>query len=106
MKPILVSLLLITPLLAETAIPPYKDPAPKRYDLTARASAIDKTAKEHPEIGFIFEKDGKPADTQHACVDTSVAPRGKLVIWLMGHNQGLFERVSGYGLHAIQVHYA
>ncbi len=24
----------------------------------------------------------------------------------MGHNQQLFERLSGYGLHAIQVHYA
>ena len=88
------------------APPAYNDPAPKRYDLTARASKIDPLAKEHPEIGFVFEKDGKPADVEHACVDTSVAPQGKLVIWLMGHNQGLFERVSGYGLHAIQVHYA
>ncbi|MEZ0275075.1 MAG: hypothetical protein ACAH88_09230, partial [Roseimicrobium sp.] len=32
--------------------------------------------------------------------------QGKLVIWLMGYNAPLFERVSGYGLHAIQVHYA
>jgi hypothetical protein len=39
-------------------------------------------------------------------VDTRVAPQGKLVIWLMGHSPPLFERVSGYGLHAIQVHYA
>ena len=91
---------------AFAAPPAYKDPSPKRYDLTARASKIDRRAKEHPEIGFVFEKDGKPQDTEHACVDTRVAPQGKLVIWLMGHNQGLFEHVSGYGLHAIQVHYA
>ena len=84
----------------------YEDPTPKRYDLKARASVIDPQAKEHPEISFVFSKDGKPADVQHACVDTRVPDQGKLVIWLMGHNQGLFERVSGYGLHAIQVHYA
>ena len=79
---------------------------PKRYELTARASLVDSRAKSHPEIGFVFEKDGKPQDVQHAFVDTRVAPRGKLVIWLMGHNGPLFERLSGYGLHAIQVHYA
>lgn len=105
MKPALLSLILALPVIA-AEVPAYKDPAPKRHDLTARASAIDPTAKEHPEIGFVFEKDGKPADVEHACVDTRVAPKGKLVIWLMGHNQGLFERVSSYGLHAIQVHYA
>ncbi len=86
--------------------PAYRDPQAKRYDLTARASAIDPKAKAHPEIGFVFEKDGKPADVEHAVVDTRVAPRGKLVIWLMGHNQPLFERISGYGMHGIQVHYA
>lgn len=85
---------------------PFSDPSPKRYELTARASQIDSRAKARPEIGFVFEKDGKPTDVQHAFVDTRVAPRGKLVIWLMGHNGPLFERVSGYGLHAIQVHYA
>lgn len=86
--------------------PSYNDKTSKRYDLTARASQIDPRAKEHPEIGFVFNKDGKPQDVQHAVVDTRVKPRGKLVIWLMGHNQGLFERISGYGLHGIQVHYA
>ena len=45
-------------------------------------------------------------DLQQAIVDTRVAPRGKLVIWLMRHNPGLFQRLSSYGLHAIQVHYA
>ncbi len=86
--------------------PKYRDASPKRYDLTARASEIDKRAKAHPEIGFLFEKDGKPQDIEHAAVDTRVAPQGKLVIWLMGYNPALFERVTGYGLHAIQVHYA
>jgi hypothetical protein len=83
--------------------------APKieqRFGLSARASEIDPQAKEHPEIGFVFQKDGKPQDLEHACVDMRVASRGKLVICLMGHNRELFEKVSGYGLHAIQVHYA
>ncbi|MDP1798966.1 MAG: hypothetical protein Q8K78_15845 [Planctomycetaceae bacterium] len=86
--------------------PPYRDPSPKRYDITARASEIDPRTKPHPEIGFVFEKDGKPQDIEHAAVDTRVAPQGKLVIWLMGYNSTLFDRVSSYGLHAIQVHYA
>jgi hypothetical protein len=81
--------------------------APQRFDLSARASVIDPKAKEHPEIEFVFtDKKGKPADLEHASVDTSVKSQGKLVIWLMGHNQPLFERLSSYGLHAIQVHYA
>lgn len=87
--------------------PAYRDPNPQRYDLTQRASAIDPRAKEHPEINYVFaDKDGKVKDLQHAVVDTRVEPQGKLVIWLMGHNQGLFERISSYGLHGIQVHYA
>jgi len=84
----------------------YQDATPKRYDLSQRASVIDSRAKPHPEIEFLFEKDGKPQDLQHACVDTRVDPQGKLVIWLMGHNQVLFERLSEYGFHAIRVHYA
>jgi len=84
----------------------FSDPSPKRYELAARASEIDPRAKAHPEIEFVFESKGKPADLQHASVDTSVKPRGKLVIWLMGHSAGLFERVNRYGLHAIRVHYA
>ena len=52
----------------------FNDPKPQRYDLTARASEMDKRAKPHPEIDFVFEKGGKPADTEHATVDTSVAP--------------------------------
>ena len=84
----------------------FDDPNPKRYELKARASEIDARAKQHPEIDFVFEKEGKPSDVEHAIVDTRVAPQGKLVLWLMGHNGPLFERLSGYGLHAIQVHYA
>jgi hypothetical protein len=84
----------------------FSDPSPRRYLLKARASVIDPRAREHPEIEFVFEKKGKPADEENAAVDTRVAPRGRLVIWLMGHNGGLFERLNSYGLHAIQVHYA
>ena len=89
-------------------LPPKQAAIPgKRYDLTARASQIDPLAREHPEIGFVFNDDkGKPMDIQHAVVDTSVPPQGKLVIWLMDHSQPLFERISSYGLHGIQVHYA
>jgi hypothetical protein len=88
------------------AAPAYNDPKPQRYELKARASVIDPNAKEHPEIEFVFEKKGKPSDEEHAMVDTRVAPQGKLVVWLMGYSAPLFERVSSYGLHAIQVHYA
>ena len=79
----------------------------QRFDLAKRASEIDPRAKEHPEIKFTFTDDkGKPTDLQHAVVDTRVPSQGKLVIWLMGHNQGLFERISSYGYHGIQPHYA
>jgi hypothetical protein len=84
----------------------FNDPQPQRYELSARASQIDPRAKEHPEIDFVFNKQDKPADTERAMVDTRVQPQGKLVIWLMGYSGPLFDRVSSYGLHAIQVHYA
>jgi hypothetical protein len=85
----------------------FNDPAPQRYHLTKRASQIDPRAKEYPAIDFRFtDKDGKTQDLQHAVVDTRVAPRGRLVIWLMGYPAPLFERLGDYGLHAIQVHYA
>jgi len=98
----------LLPTAANAADPPlaFSDPSPQRYDLTARASQIDPRAKEHPEIDFVFTRQGRPADTERAAVDTRVAPQGKLVIWLMGYNGQLFERLTGYGLHAIQVHYA
>ncbi|MFP6763124.1 MAG: hypothetical protein VB858_05890, partial [Planctomycetaceae bacterium] len=84
-----------------------RDPKPQHYQLTARASQVDRRVKAHPEIGFVIDTpDGKPADLQHASVDTRIQPRGKLVIWLMSHNRLLFDRMNSYGLHAIQVHYA
>jgi hypothetical protein len=86
--------------------PLLNDPQPQRYKITARASEIDPNAKEHPEIDFLFSKEGKPQDTQVATVDTRVPSQGRLVLWLMPHNDALFERVNNYGIHAIQVHYA
>ena len=84
----------------------FNDPKPQRYELTARASLIDPRTRPHPEISFVFEKNGKPADMEKASVDTRVKLQGKLVIWLMGYGAPLFERLNNYGLHAIQVHYA
>ncbi len=79
----------------------------RRFDFSVRASAINPRAKEHPEIGFVFaDAEGQPQDFQHAVVDTRAPSRGRLVIWLMRHNQGLFERIGTYGLHGIQPHYA
>lgn len=102
----LMCLLIATTAVAQSKLK-FQDPKPQHYKLTARASQIDSRVKAHPEIDFLIEgKDGKPADVEHASVDTRVKPRGKLVIWLMGHNQQLFDRVNSYGLHAIQVHYA
>ena len=84
----------------------YNDPAPKVHDLSVRASVVDPRVQAHPEVDFLLEKDGKPADTERASVDTRVPARGKLVIWLMSYNGALFERLNSYGLHAIQVSYA
>jgi hypothetical protein len=84
----------------------FIDAKPQRYELTARASEIDPRVQAHPEINFLLESKGKPADVQHATVDTRVAPRGKLMVWLMGMSAPLFERVNSYGIHAIRVHYA
>lgn len=84
----------------------FNDPSPRLYEFTARASQIDRRARPHPEIDFVFEKGGKPADVENASVDTRVKPRGKLVIWLMGHSPALVERINSYGLHAIRVRYA
>ncbi len=84
----------------------FHDPKPQHYRLSARASKLDSRAREYPKIDFVFAKGGKPQDLEHASVDTRVKPRGKLVIWLMGHNERLFDRLNSYGLHAIQPHYA
>ena len=82
------------------------DPQPQRYEFQARASELDPRAREYPEIQFVFGTDERPQDLQHASVDTRIDPQGKLVIWLMGHNPALFQRLNSYGLHAIQVSYA
>lgn len=84
----------------------FDDPQPQRYKLQGRASVIDPRTRQHPEINFVFADDGKPQDLQNASVDTRVAPQGKLMIWLMGHNDALFQRVNQYGIHALQVSYA
>ena len=108
--PLLVAALLFVAALptvrAEDTPLTFADPAARRYELSARASVIDPRARPHPEIDFVFEKDGKPQDVENASVDTRVAPLGKLVIWLMGNSPQLFERVNSYGLHVIRVHYA
>ena len=85
--------------------PDEADPRSRAYLFKVRASQLDSSAREYPEIDFVFHKDGQPQDLQHAAVDTRVAARS-LVIWLMGYNRPLFERLNGYGIHAIQVHYA
>lgn len=93
-------------LLAADALNHYDDPRPQRYDFNVRASEIDPRVKSHPEIDFVLEKSGKAQDVEGAAVDTRVAPCGKLVVWLMGPNPTLFDKVTGYGMHAIHVHYA
>jgi hypothetical protein len=84
----------------------FSDPQPQRYELSGRASEIDSRTKEQVDIDFVFNKQGKASDLERATVDTRVQPQGKLVVWLMGYSPGLFDCVSAYGLHAIQVHYA
>jgi hypothetical protein len=96
---------------SESAVQPgadaFDDAAPQMYQLTARASEIDRRVLPHPEINFLIDNpDGRPADLQHAAVDTRVQPRGQLVIWLMGYNEQLFDRLTSYGLHVIRPHYA
>jgi len=86
--------------------PPAAAAQPQLLVAKARASQLDDRARPHPEIDFVFDKDGKPEDLEHAAVDTRVAPRGRLVVWLMGHNGPLFERLASYGLHVVQPHYA
>jgi len=86
--------LLISPALAEVKT------------FSVRASEINPEAKEYPEIDFVFEKGGKPQDMQYAAVDPEVKPRGELVIWMMSYRSDLFDRLAGYGFHAIQPHYA
>lgn len=79
----------------------------KRVEVTVRASTIDPRVRAYPKIDFLInDSKGRPADQQQAWFNPNVQSRGQLVIWLMGHNPALFQRVTGYGLHAIRVHYA
>ena len=83
-----------------------EDSQPNRYTYRVRASEVDPQTKDYPEIGFTRGFSIKPNDWQYASVDTRVPSKGKLVLWLMGHNEELFKRLNRYGLHAIDVHYA
>jgi hypothetical protein len=58
----LAGVLLISLVSRTAAEPPlrFNDPKPQRYELTARASQIDSRTRPHPEIEFVFEKEGKP----------------------------------------------
>ncbi|MEM9941146.1 MAG: hypothetical protein AAF939_06115 [Planctomycetota bacterium] len=79
---------------------------PGIFRFTERASVIDSRCRSHLEIGFLLnDEKGNPADLQQASVDTSVAPKGRLVIWMMGYYSEFFDRWNRYGLHAIRVHY-
>ena len=79
----------------------------KLHEVSVRASKINPLAKEHPELNFTFaEVKGKHQDLQHAIVDSRVASRDRLVIWLMSYNQELSEYLASLGLHLIQPHYA
>jgi hypothetical protein len=102
----ILSMVLAPTLLAQDQAEKGSPLPPKQVKISARASEIDPRAREHPELEFVFEKAGKPADLQNASVDLSVPSKGKLVLWLMAYPPGLFERVNSYGYHAIQVHYA
>ncbi len=100
-------LLCLLPVSAFCQPPTVSDSNPQQYKWSARASEIDTRVKAYPEINFLIDtRDGKPADLEFASVDTRVALRGELVIWMMGHNSQLFDRVNNYGYHAIGVHYA
>jgi len=98
--------LLLLPLLS-LSVKGNESPTGQTFNLQARASEIDPRAKSYPDIGYVLETSkGRVADKQNASVDTSVESRGQLVIWLMGYNRALFDRLNSYGLHAIQPHYA
>ncbi|HYF37047.1 MAG TPA: hypothetical protein VD994_17240, partial [Prosthecobacter sp.] len=56
----------------------FSDPKPQRYLLSERASVVDPRVQAHPEIDFVLESKGKPADLENASVDTRVRPQGKL----------------------------
>lgn len=83
-----------TQLAAQPPTPSITEDQPIK--LQARASRIDPRTREYPDIDFVFSQGDKPQDQQQAMVDLRVPSQGRLVIWLMGYNQPLFERLSGY----------
>jgi hypothetical protein len=84
-----------------------QEPKIKPYvEFTSRASQIDPRTKAYPQIDFLLEKEGKPADIQHACRPSGVASKGKLVVWFMGHSPELFHFLADEGFHVLRVHYA
>ena len=74
--------------------------------VTARASELDPQAREYPDANFVFGTDKKPQDVQTAAFDADAETRGQLVVWLMAPNRELFDRVTSYGYHVVQPHYA
>ena len=83
----LMCLLIATTAAAQSTLK-FQDLEPQQYKLTARASKIDLRVKAHPEIDFLIE--GKMAGRPILSTLPSIRewkPRGKLVIWLMGHNE-------------------
>lgn len=69
--------ILLAPLVAiQAADTPlmFNNSKPQRYELSARASLMDPRTRPHPEIAFIFERNGKPADVEKVSVDTRVKP--------------------------------
>ncbi|MCM2372388.1 BPSS1187 family protein [Aporhodopirellula aestuarii] len=101
----------VSPLRADERVTPKRPTTSvesvERFEANVRASVIDPRVRAYPEIDFLIDQpDGKPADLQQAWYDPRVPSRGRLVIWLMAHNSPLFERLTGYGLHAMRVHYA
>jgi hypothetical protein len=87
----------------------FRDPNPQAYKLTGIASELDPRSKSYSEgdqkPGGRVDHSRKPDDLQNASVDTRVAPRGQLVLWLMGHNQIHADLLNRYGLHYMQVWY-
>jgi hypothetical protein len=52
---LVVGVALLSNMVGAAEPPAYRDPAAKRYDLSARASQVDARAKAHPEFVFVFE---------------------------------------------------
>lgn len=100
-------LFVLSPATVLFAAKPKIEVEAKVYELATRASTLDPRAGSYPEIKFLLTgKNGEPEDQESSRVDTRVASRERLVIWLMAPNKELFERLNGYGLHVIQPDYA